>query len=83
MVETILHSNLSLPLSSLPTYWLAIVSAPIVSFLGIKVLLLAKASSTGKKRREFVFTQERDEDGLPMLATAKVRATRGAKMRVR
>lgn len=83
MVETILNSNLSLPLANLPSYGLAIVSAPIISFLGIKVLLLAKASSTGKKQREFVFTQERDEDGMPMLATAKVRATRGAKLPVR
>lgn len=83
MVETILNSNLSLPLASLPSYGMAIVSAPIVGFLGIKVLLLAKASSMNRKRREWVFTQERDADGMPVLATAKVRAVRGAMRRSR
>jgi hypothetical protein len=73
MVETILNNNMSLPLANLPTYGMAIASAPILSFLGIKVLLLAKASSN-KRQREWVFTQERDADGVPVLATAKVRA---------
>jgi hypothetical protein len=82
MVETILNSNLSMPLANLPTYGMAIVSAPVVSFLAIKVLLLAKASSN-KKQREWVFTQERDADGMPILATAKVRAPRGTMRRTR
>lgn len=82
MVETILNSNWSMPLASLPSYGLAIVSAPVVSFLAIKVLLLAKASSS-KKQREWVFTQERDADGMPVLATAKVRSVRLPRMRTR
>jgi hypothetical protein len=83
MVETILNNNLSLPLASLPSYGLAIVSAPIVGFLGMKVLLLAKASAANRKRREWVFTQERDADGMPVLATAKLRAIRGSLRRSR
>lgn len=82
MVETILNSNWSMPLASLPSYGLMLVSAPILSFLAIKLLLLAKASSQ-KKSREWVFTQERDENGMPVLAPVKVRSSRAAILRVR
>lgn len=72
MIATILSSNWSATMANAPSYGLVLVSAPVVSFLAIKLLLLAKAASGDKKQREWVFTQERDADGLPMLATAKV-----------
>ncbi|HEX4286155.1 MAG TPA: hypothetical protein VHZ28_13765 [Terracidiphilus sp.] len=76
MVETLFNNLWAAPMANLPAYGLALVSAPIISFLGIKVLLLAKASSMNKGRREWIFTQERDADGLPVLATVKVRSGR-------
>jgi hypothetical protein len=82
MVETILNSSWSMSLTSVPTYGMAIVSAPVVSFLAIKVALLAKASAQ-KKQREWVFTEERDADGMPILATAKVRSVRASGLRAR
>jgi hypothetical protein len=80
MVETILNSNWPTPLANLPSYGLMLVSAPILSFLAIKLLLLARAASE-KKSREWVFTQERD--GMPMLAPVKVRSSRAPMLRVR
>lgn len=74
MIETVLNNSWSAPLSSLPTYGVMIVSAPIVGFCAIKVLLLAKAASGDKKAREWVFMQERDENGMPVLAPVKVRS---------
>lgn len=71
MVETILNSNWSTTIASFPTYGMVLVSAPVVSFLAIKLLLLAKAASGDRKQREWVFTQDRDADGLPVLATAR------------
>jgi len=79
----ILNSNWSMSLGSLPSYGLMLVSAPLVSFLAIKILLLAKAASAEKKSREWVFTQERDENGMPMLATVKVRSSRFSAFRSR
>lgn len=76
MIATILNTDWTAALANAPSYGLVLVSAPIVSFLAIKLLLLAKAASGDKKQREWVFTQERDADGLPMLATAKVKARR-------
>jgi hypothetical protein len=76
MTETILNSSWSMSLANLPSYGLMLVSAPVVSFLAIKILLLAKAASGEKKSREWVFTQERDENGMPALATAKARSSR-------
>lgn len=72
MIATILSSNLSATMANVPTYGMVLVSAPVVSFLAMKLLMLAKAASMDKKPKEWVFTQERDADGLPMLATAKV-----------
>lgn len=69
----ILNSN---SLGSLPTYGLMLVSVLVLSFLAMKIFLLAKAASSGKKSREWVFTQQLDEDGMPMLATEKVRSPR-------
>ena len=71
MIDSILTTNWSATLAHVPTYGLAIVSAPVVSFLAIKLLLLAKTASSQKTRREWVFTQDRDENGQPLLATAK------------
>lgn len=82
MVETILKNNWPTPLASLPSYGLMLVSAPILSFLAIKLLSLAKAASA-KKSREWVFTQERDENGMPTLAPVKVRRSRAPIPRVR
>jgi hypothetical protein len=76
MVETILNNHWPASTTSFLTYALMIVFAPVISFLGIKLLLLAKAASSEKKPREWVFTQERDSEGLPILATAKVRSAR-------
>lgn len=81
MVETILSSNWSMPRASLPSYGLMLVSAPVLSFVAIKLLLLVKAASE-RKSREWVFTPERDENGMPVLAPVKVRSSR-APMRVR
>lgn len=71
MVEAILNNNWSTAIAGFPTYGMVLVSAPVVSFLAIKLLLLAKAASGDRKPREWMFTQERDADGLPVLATAK------------
>jgi hypothetical protein len=72
MIATILNTDWTATLANVPSYGMVLVSAPVVSFLAIKLLLLAKAASGDKKQREWVFTQERDADGLPVLATAKV-----------
>lgn len=73
MIATILlNSDWSVTMANVPAYGLVLVSAPVVSFLAIKLLLLAKAASMNKKPKEWVFTQERDADGLPILAPAKV-----------
>lgn len=72
MISTILNTNLSATMGYIPTYGMVLISAPVVSFLGIKLLLLAKAASGDQKRREWSFTQERDAEGLPILATVKV-----------
>ncbi len=82
MVETILNNNWPTPLANFPSYGLMLVSAPILSFLAIKLLLFAKAASE-KKAREWVFTQERDESGMPMLAPIKVRSSRAPILRAR
>lgn len=76
MVETIFNTSWSASLAGLPSYGMALVSAPIVTFIAIKALLLAKAASGDKKPREWVFTDQRDADGLPILATAKARSSR-------
>jgi hypothetical protein len=52
----------------------------VLSLLAIKILLMAKAASMGKKPTEWVFTCDRDADGLPMLAKAAARSPR-ARMR--
>ena len=84
MVETILNSNWSSSLASVPRYGLATVVVPVVSFVAIKLLLLAKKkASMEKKPREWVFTQERDADGLPVLATAKARSSQTRMRRTR
>ena len=82
MVETILNSNWSTPLASLPSYELMLASLPVLSFVAIKLLFFAKAASE-KKSREWVSTQERDENGMPMLAPVKVRSSRAPILRVR
>lgn len=76
MIATILFANWTATMANVPSYGLIVVSAPVVSFLAIKLLLLAKAASGDRKQREWVFTQDRDADGLPMLATAKVTTRR-------
>jgi hypothetical protein len=76
MVETILNSNWTGTMASLPHYGLLIVFAPVLSLLAIKILLMAKAASMKKKPTEWIFTCERDADGLPMLAKAVARSSR-------
>ena len=71
MIATILNTDWTATLANVPSYGMVLVSAPVVSFLAIKLLLLAKAASGDKKQREWVFTQDRDADGLPVLATAR------------
>jgi len=72
MIETILHS---MQMASFPAYGLMILSATVMAFLAFKLLLLAKAATRGKKPREWVFTEERDENGMPMLARVKVHSS--------
>jgi hypothetical protein len=72
MIETILTSNWAASMAGAPSYGFILIAAPIVSFVAIKLLMQAKSASMNKKRREWVFSQERDADGLPMLAPAKV-----------
>jgi hypothetical protein len=83
MVETALSSIGSMDLANLSSHGLLIVGAPILGFLTIKIFLFAKAASTEKKPREWVFGQERDENGLPLLATVKAPGSRGARQRAR
>jgi hypothetical protein len=78
MVETILTDNWTGTMSNLPHYGLLVVFAPVLSLLAIKILLMAKAASMEKKPAEWVFTCDRDADGLPMLAKA---VARGAQTR--
>jgi len=73
MVETILSNSGSGPLTSLSSHGVMFVAVPILAFFAIKVAQIAKASSANKKPREWVFTEERDENGLPRLAPVKVR----------
>jgi Na+-transporting methylmalonyl-CoA/oxaloacetate decarboxylase gamma subunit len=75
MIETILNSNWAGTMSNLPHYGLLFVFAPVLSLLAIKILLMAKAASMEKKPAEWVFTCERDADGLPMLAKAVARSS--------
>jgi len=75
MINTILSSSWSGPLTSLHNYGLMLVAVPILAFIAIKVAQFAKAASGSKKSREWVFTEERDENGLPRLASVKVRSS--------
>jgi hypothetical protein len=75
------QQQLGILAGSLSELWMMIVFAPVVSFVAIKLLLLAKATSMQKRSREWVFTQDRDENGLPILATAKVRSARSMRLR--
>jgi len=77
MVETILNSNWAGTMANLPHYGLLVVFAPVLSLLAIKILLMAKAASMEKKPTEWVFTSERDADGLPMLAKAVAQESQG------
>lgn len=82
MVETILNNDWTGTIANLPHYGLMVVFAPVVSLLAIKLLLMAKAASGEKRPTEWVFTCERDADGLPMLAKAAARSSH-ARMRLR
>jgi hypothetical protein len=80
MIEPILTNSWTGAMSNLPHYGLLVVFAPVLSLLAIKILLMAKAASMEKKTREWVFTCERDADGVPMLAKA---VARGSQTRLR
>ncbi len=82
MVETILNSNWSGTIANLPHYGVMVVFTPVLSLLAIKLLLMAKTASSEKRSTEWVFTCERDADGLPMLAKAAARSSH-VRMRIR
>jgi hypothetical protein len=83
MVETISNSNWAGTLANLPHYGLLVLFSPVLSLLAIKILLMAKAASMEKKPTEWVFTSERDADGLPMLAKAAARSSQAGLRRAR
>jgi hypothetical protein len=70
-------------MANLLHYGLLIVLAPVLSLLAIKILLMAKAASMKKTPTEWVFTCDRDADGLPMLAKAVARSPHARMHRAR
>ena len=74
MIEQMMSSNWT-SLAHLPSYGLTIVGAPVLALLGIKILLGAK-SSKSKAKKEWVFSEERDADGLPVLKSARGKSAR-------
>lgn len=80
MIETILNNT---QMGSLPAYGLMMVSTTVMAFVAMKLFLFAKAATRQKKPREWVFTDERDENGMPVLATTKVRSSYSSPSRAR
>jgi hypothetical protein len=70
MIEQIMSSNWT-SLAHLPSYGMTVVGAPILAFVAVKILLLAKQAAKGKTKKEWVFSEERDADGMPLLASAR------------
>ena len=80
MIETILNNA---QMGSLPAYGLMIASATIMSFVAIKLFLFSRAATRQKKPREWVFTDERDENGMPVLAAVRVRSAYSSTLKTR
>jgi len=70
MIEQLMSSDWT-SLAHLPSYGLTIVGVPLLAFVVIKILLIAKKAGNATTKKEWVFSEERDADGLPLLATAK------------
>jgi hypothetical protein len=70
MIEQMM-SSIWTSLAHLPSYGMTIVGAPILALVGIKIMLLVKQSAKKNAKKEWVFGQERDADGMPVLATNK------------
>jgi hypothetical protein len=70
MIEQLMTSSWT-SLAHLPSYGMMIVGAPILALLAIKIVLTAKQMAKKNAKKEWVFSQERDDDGMPVLATAR------------
>lgn len=70
MIEQMMSSSWT-SLAHLPSYGMTIVGAPILALVGIKIMLLVKQSAQKNRKKEWVFGQERDADGMPVLASAR------------
>jgi hypothetical protein len=70
MIEQMISSNWAAS-AHLPSYGLTLVGALTLAVLAIKILLVAKEGDKGKAKKEWVFSEERDADGMPLLASAR------------
>ena len=70
MGHLFLSSNLSSLLAHVQEYGLLLLAIPPVVLMTIKVWLLTKAASRKGARKEWNLLRERDERGIPLLATA-------------
>jgi hypothetical protein len=76
MIEQMMSSTWTSS-AHLPSYGLTLVGALACAVLAIKILLVTKDGAKGKARKEWVFSEERDADGMPVLASARGRSPRG------
>lgn len=75
MIEQMMSSDWT-SLAHLPSYGLTVVGIPVLALVAIKILFVAKEGK-GKAKKEWVFSEERDADGLPVLTSARGKSARG------
>lgn len=74
MHETFTTFNLSEVLINAPKYAILIIVVPMLTLTILKVWLATRASSSGKRKKEWVLSKQQDEEGIPLLAEATTRS---------
>lgn len=74
MHETLTTFNLSEVLINAPKYAILIIVVPMLTLTVLKVWLIARASSSGRRKKEWVLSAQKDEEGIPLLAEATQRS---------
>jgi hypothetical protein len=78
MHETFTTFNLSEVLINAPKYAILIIVVPMLTLTVLKVWMTARASSTPKRKKEWVLSRQHDEEGIPLLAEATTRSQPGS-----
>ena len=78
MHETLTTFNLSEVLINAPKYAILIIVVPMLTLTMLKVWLATRAFSSGRRKKEWVLSVQKDEEGIPLLAEATRRSQRGS-----